>query len=266
MKKIIEFLKEAAFKLFKGILNDRGFSVEARPAALINHPGAQYRPNFFDIIANHTVTNGHKPFFFVQIGAHDGISNDPIFQYVHQYGWHGILVEPRQDSLEILQRNYADIPDLRFIKAAVARQTGMRILYRFDRVPEDWPEWASGLASLDLPTVLKHSSTIPGIEEHIATEEVRCMTINELLAEVDHDGVDLLQVDAEGLDAEIITSIDFTSDKTPSIIRFEHKHLNIKEYNDCLELLINMGYEIVIEQVDTIGYRRGAGGNAAPLL
>ena len=47
--------------------------------------------------------NGRDPeFFFVQIGANDGrslggtpgVTDDPIFEYVHTYRWSGLLVEP----------------------------------------------------------------------------------------------------------------------------------------------------------------------------
>src|SRR5262249_56046547 len=62
----------------------------------------------------------HPRFFFVNIGANDGVSNDPIYPFLREYGWSGIVVEPLAPMLEELRRNYHDIPGIVFEQAAIA--------------------------------------------------------------------------------------------------------------------------------------------------
>ena len=89
-----------------------------------------------------------RPFFFIQIGAFDGISGDPIHHLVRKYGWEGILVEPRAEACAALERNYEGCEGLRFVRAAIGAESGARTLYSI-RDPEDagLPAWAPGVAS-----------------------------------------------------------------------------------------------------------------------
>ena len=49
--------------------------------------------------------------FFLQIGANDGVSDDPINALVRKYNWSGILVEPGSEAFIDLQNNYKDYKD-----------------------------------------------------------------------------------------------------------------------------------------------------------
>src|SRR5262245_37291248 len=44
--------------------------------------------------------------FFVEIGAMDGISFDPLYKHVVSNGWRGLLVEPLPDLFEQLKETY----------------------------------------------------------------------------------------------------------------------------------------------------------------
>ena len=50
----------------------------------------------------------------------DGELADPIFRYMHEYSWAGLLVEPLPDLFQRLQHNY------RNAKGRVVRQGGGR--------------------------------------------------------------------------------------------------------------------------------------------
>src|SRR5262245_2272082 len=60
--------------------------------------------------------------FFVNIGANDGVSNDPVYPFLREYGWRGIAVEPLTPRFEELQRNYAPFPGVALERAAIAPQ------------------------------------------------------------------------------------------------------------------------------------------------
>jgi hypothetical protein len=73
----------------------------------------------------------HKgEFFFVQIGAYDGLKSDPILAFVRDRRWRGILVEPQPDVFEKLKRNYANIPNVIFENLAIAAWEGSLPLYK----------------------------------------------------------------------------------------------------------------------------------------
>ena len=63
-------------------------------------------------------------FFFVQIGANDGVRNDPLWETVTRLRLRGLLVEPVPDLFARLKANYSDCPNLLFEQAAVAHRAG----------------------------------------------------------------------------------------------------------------------------------------------
>ena len=44
---------------------------------------------------------------FVQIGANDGLRNDPIREFIVRDPWTGVLIEPLPSVFELLKENYA---------------------------------------------------------------------------------------------------------------------------------------------------------------
>jgi hypothetical protein len=47
-----------------------------------------------DVICRRMLGYGHE-FTFIQVGAFDGITTDPLHKYITRYGWRGILMEPQ---------------------------------------------------------------------------------------------------------------------------------------------------------------------------
>ena len=90
--------------------------------------------------------------FFVQIGAHDGRTLDPISPYVREFGWKGLLIEPQPNVFAQLQVNYADRPDLILENVAIGEKEGTLRLHCFRNANAD--DHASMLA-LD-PETLPH--------------------------------------------------------------------------------------------------------------
>ena len=68
-------------------------------------------------------------FYFVQIGANNGISADPIRPYVLKYHWRGVLVEPHPAAFARLVENYRAEPQLVFENAAIAEHDGVTALF-----------------------------------------------------------------------------------------------------------------------------------------
>lgn len=232
--------------------------MERSPHALLRNQQWLLNPNIDYIISHYLIMRDNRSdFFFIQIGAFDGISGDAIFKFVQRFGWKGVLVEPQERYFDQLRINYAGCDGLKFLKVAIAAERGVGTLYSLvDPEAPGLPSWAPQIASFSLDTVLRHRGVIPNIESRIKEEHVECITFEDLIKEAGTDNVDLLQIDVEGYDHQILKMIDFGR-ISPNIIRFEHKHLNKKDQDAALALLGNAGYHILREGADTIAYRLG---------
>lgn len=250
---MIEHLTNVIRRSAKRWLAARGIAVERRPLPLLRTPSARLDVTFEHVLGRQLIH--HPDLFFIQIGAFDGVSHDPIHTYVHRFGWHGVLVEPQARYMAALRQNYREAKNLTFRQVAVATERGPRALYKVrDDVP-GLPPWAGELASFRRSTILSHASVIAGLEALIVEEIVECVTISDLFEEARGRRVDLLQIDAEGYDFEIIKGIDFARHR-PEIIHFEHGHFDEATLRECLELLIENGYAVAMEERDTTACRR----------
>ena|GEM_PF-995929 len=225
------------------ILGQRGYAIMRKSQLLMENCELDY------ILDRYLVENRPDDFFFIQVGAYDGVTDDPICGYIRRYGWRGILLEPQRDAFLLLQKNYSDQPQLRLLNAALAAQEGVQDFYTVKDVGE-LPAWSGQIASFKLENVLKHKFAIPNIDNQVKVERARCFTFNTLLDQAGERKVDLLQVDAEGLDFEIIKTIDFTRFK-PRILHYEHKHLSDRDRDECIFHLVSNGYRIAVGFYDT---------------
>jgi FkbM family methyltransferase len=181
-------------------------------------------------------------FFVLQIGAHDGVSGDPIHELIVKYDWQGLLVEPQPSLFEQLKANYSKLPHrLLFENAAVADSDGFRDMY-FVRPEKVTREWETQIASF-YPR--ESYST-----EDIGAIRVPTVTIATLIKRHQVKKVDLLQVDVEGYDFEILKLVDFNR-CPPSFIRYEHKHLTRRDRAASRRLLERQGYRVLPMENDT---------------
>jgi FkbM family methyltransferase len=187
-------------------------------------------------------------FYFVQIGANDGLTVDPIREYILQHRWRGILVEPQKKFFAALQRNYAGVPGLHFENVAISDRAENKQLFVPGGDNPDAPEWG-GLAATFKPRA--HSS---GEDLNFAQEEVACVTLESVVRKHGLPRIDLLQVDTEGYDYEIIKSVNFAA-MAPRIIHYEHRHVTAEEQFNLKLLLKSHGYAVVEDGYDTVAQR-----------
>ena len=198
-------------------------------------------------------------FFFIQIGSGDGKKTDPIYDYVKKYKWKGILIEPVKSLYDELKRNYKGFEEnLAFRNIAIDVEEGYKDFYRISNISNNnvkKPFWYDQIGSLDKEIVLKHKDEIPGLEENLLKEKIRCISLNQLFKQEEVKKVNLLHLDVEGYDYKIIRSINFNFVK-PDMILYEHKHLG--EYNrvKCMEYLFNRGYVFIVQGDDTFAYKK----------
>jgi len=192
-----------------------------------------------------------KDFYFVQIGANDGLALDPIYHAVLKNKWKGVLIEPQKEYFDKLKINYANHQEgLIFLNVAIAETNGKRKLYKVKKDCMKHP-WDFGIAALtvDRGDISKFDSN------DLEVEEVDAMTMSSLIHDYHIKKIDLLQIDVEGYDYEIIKQIDFYQ-FSPALIRYEHYHLKPEEQQDCENYLRAKGYNIYRELMDTVAYSK----------
>lgn len=194
-----------------------------------------------------------KDFFFIEIGANDGVTQDILHQYIDKYRWRGILVEPVPYYFEKLKCTYEANDQLALENVAISDKDEIRDFYRVREGVSHFPYWSEGLGSFDLKVVLSHRWAMPNISDYIVTEKVKCIALRSLLLKHDVKKIDLLSIDTEGYDYEIIKQIDF--DKlSPLVLIYEHKHIKRDERKRCESMLRAHRYALRKQRGNTLAY------------
>lgn len=178
---------------------------------------------------------------FIQVGAFDGITLDPLYKYISRYGWRGVLVEPQPRPASQLRELYRGNDRIVVLQAALDRERGKRTLFTLES--ESAPIWAGGMASFQRDHIVKHSYLIAGLEGMIREIMVNCIPFDDVFERLPSERIDLLQIDAEGADAYILSLFPFDRVK-PAIIHWEIKNLTKAQKEDCFEKLSGFGYRL----------------------
>jgi FkbM family methyltransferase len=227
------------------------------PPAMLEYQAHQLSVNLDLVLSHYRIE--HSEVRYLQVGAFDGVAGDPIYPLIERHHLQGIVLEPQKDAFERLQANYARFPHFHLVNAAIADHDGFANMYRIH--PEaQGPAWLHQIASFDRRALLSHAHMVPNLESMIVSEQVRCMTFATLFAELGVERVDMLQIDAEGYDAELLRLFDIPS-RRPAIVNFEHKHLSVSDHDNALALLVGQGYRVAGSVTDTLAYlMNGASG------
>jgi FkbM family methyltransferase len=188
--------------------------------------------------------------FFIQIGANDGIHGDPIYEFILKWNWAGIKVEPVSYIFEKLKVNFEGFPTITLENSAVAKENNSQTFY-YLKQDKNAPEWYSQLGSFSLPTLLKHAEWIPDLQERLVDRIVPCLTFEALCQKHHVLSIDVIHIDTEGYDFEIIKLIDFQK-FSPTIVLYEHKHLNGSDRASCEQYLKDLGYRLISTRRDTL--------------
>lgn len=184
----------------------------------------------------------HDDFYFLQVGAHNGVTSDPFHRFVIEgWWWHVVLIEPQPESCEVLREIYRDRKNLTICETAIGPQDGSLSLFRIRDGAEDVPYWATQLASTRREVIASHSDRIRGLEDLIVEVRVPSRTLASIYREACFPRLDLLAIDVEGFDFEVVKQIDQLPQR-PRMIFFEHRHLASEDHQAALRFLRERGY------------------------
>jgi FkbM family methyltransferase len=193
------------------------------------------------------------PLVFVQVGANDGLTNDPIRGFVLRGPTIAVLVEPVPTCFARLKANYESTAeyksagfDIRLRQVAIGPVSGPQKFFAVSsraksELGEQLPEWWDQIGSFDKSHITRHLDGVlaPYIDELL----IETLRLEELLNSENLDHVDVLHIDAEGHDLEVLKSVNL-SEADISCILIEWKHLSTADQIVLVEMLQNRGYEI----------------------
>ena len=227
--------------LIRRAIRGLGYNVEGiryTPRHLLE-PGRQRALEFDDVICRHLHEHGRE-LSFIQVGAYDGVSTDPLHKYIAACGWSGVMLEPQPRPASRLRDLYAGKSRIVVLDAAVDRERRPRSLFTVEG--DDLPTWAGGMASFQRQHLLKHDYLIPGIADKIRELTVDCITFDDILDQLPGERrLDLLQIDAEGADGYLLSLFPFDRVK-PAIIQWEIKNMARAQQEAALDLVCSQGY------------------------
>lgn len=152
---------------------------------------------------------------FAQVGANDGVLDDPIFPFIDAGGWEGVMVEPHPAYFKDLSDRHANRPGLHLVNCAVSSTKGdMELFHLAETERACFPDWARGCASLKperLSEILGDARTDGSdfdAARDIASVTVQVRPLTEILAEAGMQMLDFLIIDVEGFELQVLDSVD----------------------------------------------------------
>jgi FkbM family methyltransferase len=239
------------FKLFLQRLANRfGYKIE-KLRQTVNAP-----IDVFDLLM-YKLAATVPDFFFVQIGANDGITDDPIREYVTKYHWRGLLVEPQAEVFQRLLNNYGDEKQLSFENAVIADRDGVSKFF-VAAEPAAPGKSLTVFSSLDKAILARclppaGAGKVTSDAAQMKEIEVPGLSVKSLLAKHDITKIDLLQIDTQGFDCQIVKQF-LSSPIRPTVINFEHYHTGPDDLLNCYRLLADSGYRLAPLEIDTVAY------------
>jgi FkbM family methyltransferase len=202
-----------------------------------------FRVGYIDL-AYRILSSLGRPVRFLEIGANDGRTSDRIFPMVVHFGWQGVAVEPVPSAFQELKRTYADRP-VQCVRVAIDSKPGYRNLYTSNV--------NSRLSSFHEDVILRdvHQRDNPGLADCLECIRTPTNSVVGVLQEcgLTLQDIDVIQVDAEGHDADIISQLQ-PVDRRPGLIVFEYAHLKDEQVRACREHLEPQGYYFIDCGVD----------------
>jgi FkbM family methyltransferase len=136
---------------------------------------------------------------YLDVGAWDPIIGSNTFKF-YEKGAQGVLVEP-------------DAQQCAKLASVRPRDVVLNCAVRTESMPPEIELYVMSFNSLS--TVVHHEAIFAqesrtwGEQRIVETRKVKAVTVNELLQEQFPRGVDLIDIDIEGLDLEVLSELDF---------------------------------------------------------
>jgi FkbM family methyltransferase len=150
-----------------------------------------------------------RPLRLIQIGANDGQAEDPVLRSISEGLVDAVLVEPLPHLCDVLRTRHAGNPRVTVEQCAVAESGGEMPFHHFeDNLGTDLTVYSSldlGRMEALLKTMNANAAARGSAQKvRLVSETVAVKTIDEIRRGKGWSGLDVLVIDAEGLDGELV--------------------------------------------------------------
>jgi FkbM family methyltransferase len=218
-----------------------GYRLERRWPFLIKSDAARLNFGYEDALEFQYART--RTFRVLVVGAYDGVANDALGRFLTTRDCCGVLVEPQPDVFARLKRNFESHKGLQLVNAAIDRCSGTRELFQVPAGIPSLPQWTEQLASFRREHIEKHEDRAPGVSARIVSTPVRTVSFSDLLDEFEIRSIDVLQIDAEGFDAVLLSWFPFERVK-PGVVHYETAHMTPDELHSTRQALKAHGYRL----------------------
>lgn len=171
--------------------------------------------------------------FFVDVGAfHPHVDSNTYTLYT--MGWRGINIDARPDSMIAFNKHRPEDINL---EIGISKQNGVLDFYYFD---ENSTMNSFSKEYLESLGMMKHVKKVLQVKTSTLKDVLKLQNIPE-------EGIDYLNIDAEGFDLEVINSNDFEKFR-PKVISVEVSPINTVEdvcSNEIYEKLQSLNYKCI---------------------
>ena len=233
-------------QMFNKLLSAFGFNiVSINELYKLKEDKANTR-HFIDGLLSFFLTVKGPPLKVCQIGAYDGVSGDPIYNFLmeNKENIDALLIEPQKKPFYDCMNNYSDNPNVRFLNVAISPEPSKKLtLYISSNAKQGG---GSGTTPERERRVLLNAKKLGVSEEEssacLNSFTIDCMILKEAMFKSDFGGnLDFLQVDCEGYDDQVLYASDLES-LLPAAINYEFRHLSPERYNRLSKWLDSLGY------------------------
>jgi hypothetical protein len=132
------------------------------------------------------LTSSVRQVHFVQVGAHDGVTADPLHSVILKHNWAGVRVEPAPSMFSKLQENSKAMPYVKVMQVACARDATPRPFYTLRPGPDGF---YSFLSSFNKDVIMNHRHLVPNIESRIEEYLVETLTVDQVMLRSEMPGL-----------------------------------------------------------------------------
>lgn len=200
---------------------------------------------------------------FVQVGANDGKSKDPIYKHILAHGSKAILIEPQPSLIEQIKQNYCTFAGQLIIEnIAIGLEQGELTIYILKQ--EYWEVYEQRVGKPPHPIfssvkeqVLKRIAPRLGVareagEALISELRVPVRRLEDVAREHGWEHIDVLQVACGGMEIQVIMSLGHYR---PTVIHFESINFTISDWKAWENWASDEEYGYIRGVKDTLAIR-----------
>ena len=206
----------------------------------------------------------------IQIGAMDGVSNDPLRPYLPFHKGNVILVEALNFYCEILNNLYSDQSNIKICNALVSSKESENKFFFIDpqianEMDGNGPfnKWAHGQGSINKNTIIKwiyknkfrgkkYIKNINKYIDSILETYIKSKTINSICKTYRIKTIDLLVIDVQGAEYEVLKNLNSFDVKPKFIVYEDDSSLSRGESIKLEKLLKTEGYLFLLGENDKL--------------